>query len=50
VLFEDAPLLTLFRLGALFVVSPLDGIAHGTHDGLLDYESAEEGKYVELQW
>lgn len=30
-LFEDAPLLAFERLGTLFVVAPLDGIAHRGH-------------------
>jgi hypothetical protein len=32
-LFEEPPLCALFGLGALLVVSPLDGIAHGRHLG-----------------
>jgi hypothetical protein len=31
VLFEDTPLLAFERLGTLFVVAPLDGIAHRGH-------------------
>lgn len=31
-LFEDTPSLSFFGLGALFVVAPLDGVAHGRHD------------------
>lgn len=31
VLLEDAPFLTFERLSALFVVTPLDSIAHGRH-------------------
>lgn len=33
VLFQETPFLTLKRLGALFVVAPLDCVAHGRHDG-----------------
>lgn len=32
-LFQETPFLTLKRLGALFVVAPLDCVAHGRHDG-----------------
>lgn len=31
-LLEDSPFLSFFGLGALFVVSPLNGITHGRHD------------------
>ena len=31
VLFEDTPLLAFERLGTLFMVAPLDGIAHRGH-------------------
>jgi hypothetical protein len=31
VLFKDTPLLAAFELGTLFVVSPLNGVAHGGH-------------------
>jgi hypothetical protein len=33
VFFEKTPFLTFEWLGALFVVAPLDGIAHRRHDG-----------------
>jgi hypothetical protein len=33
VLFQETPFLTLKGLGALFVVAPLDCVAHGRHDG-----------------
>lgn len=34
VLFEKAPFLALERLGALFVIAPLNGVAHGRHVGV----------------
>lgn len=33
VLFQKTPFLTFEWLGALFVVAPLDCVAHGRHDG-----------------
>lgn len=33
VLFEETEFLALFGLGTLFVIAPLDGIAHGRHGG-----------------
>jgi hypothetical protein len=35
VFFQQTPFLTFEWLGALFVVAPLDGIAHRRHDGEL---------------
>lgn len=34
VLFQETPFLTFEWLGALFVVAPLDCVAHRRHDGL----------------
>lgn len=34
-LFEDTPLLAFERLGSLFVVASLNGIAHGRHYEIL---------------
>jgi hypothetical protein len=33
-LLQKTPFLAFKRLGALFVIAPLDGIAHRRHDGL----------------
>lgn len=33
VLFENTPFLTAFELTTLAVVAPLNGVAHGGHDG-----------------
>jgi len=35
VLFENTPFLTFEGLSALFVITPLDGIAHGRHHEIL---------------